>query len=142
MYLPDINVWLAVTFEVHRHHGPAKNWFEAIQDKSIVFCRLTQLGLLCLSTNTTVFAEDALTLDNAWNCYDRFLEDSRIGFILEPLGLDHFFRLFTSDSLYSPKVWNDAYLAAFAVAANAQLVSFDRAFQRYKQLDCVILENL
>jgi hypothetical protein len=100
------------------------------------------LGLLRLSTNVTVFPEDALTLDSAWNCYDRFLEDSRIGFTLEPLGLDHFFRLFTSDSSYSSKVWNDAYLAAFAVAANAQLVSFDRAFQLYKQLDCVILENL
>jgi toxin-antitoxin system PIN domain toxin len=139
MYLPDINVWLAFAFEAHRHHGPAKNWFEAIQDGSIVFCRLTQLGFFRLSTNTAVFAEDALTLDTAWNCFDRFLEDSRIGFILEPLGLDHFFRLFTSDSSYSPKVWNDAYLAAFAVAVKARLVSFDRAFQRYGQLDCVIL---
>ena len=142
MYLPDINVWLAFAFEAHRHHGPAKNWFEASQDSSIVFCRVTQLGFLRLSTNAKVFAEDALTLDNAWNCYDRFLEDSRIGFILEPLGLDHSFRLFTSDSSYSPKVWNDAYLAAFSAAAKARLVSFDRAFERYKQLDCVILDNL
>jgi toxin-antitoxin system PIN domain toxin len=141
MYLPDINVWLALAFEAHKHHGPAKNWFEGIQDDSIAFCRLTQLGFLRLSTNSAVFAEEALSLGNAWDCYDLLLEDSRVEFVLEPLGLDHFFRLFTAGSSWSPKVWNDAYLAAFSLTANVRLVSFDRAFRRYEDLDCSILAD-
>jgi toxin-antitoxin system PIN domain toxin len=139
MYLPDINVWLAFAFEAHKHHSQAKNWFEGIQDNSIAFCRLTQLSFLRLSTNSAVFAEEALTLENAWHCYDSFLEDSRIEFVLEPLGLDHFFRLLTAESSWSPKIWNDAYLAAFSITVNARLVSFDQAFYRYRDLDCLIL---
>ena len=139
MYLPDINVWLALTFEVHSHHSSAKFWFDSIDEESIAFCRLTQLGFLRLATNPAVFAEEALTLPDAWGCFDRFFEDSRIEFTLEPLGLEHFFRRFTSDSSYSPKLWNDAYLAAFSVTGNALLVSFDRAFRRYKPLACLIL---
>ena len=139
MYLPDINVWLALTFEVHSHHSSAKFWFDSIDEESIAFCRLTQLGFLRLATNPAVFAEEALTLPDAWRCFDRFLEDSRIEFTLEPFGIEQSFRRFTSDLSYSPKLWNDAYLAAFSVTGNALLVSFDRAFRRYKPLDCLIL---
>ena len=108
MYLPDINVWLALAFEAHRHHRSARSWFESIQDETIAFCRNTQLGFLRLATNPLVFAEEALTLQDAWGCFDRFLEDSRIEFVLEPLGLEHFFRQYTADPSYSPKIWNDA----------------------------------
>jgi toxin-antitoxin system PIN domain toxin len=97
------------------------------------------LGFLRLATNPTVFEEEALTRLDAWDCFDRFLEDSRIEFTLEPLGMEHFFRRFTTDSSYSPKLLTDAYLAAFSVAGHARLVSFDRAFRRYKPLDCLIL---
>ena len=141
MYLPDTNVWLALTFEAHSHHSSARSWFESIAEDIVAFCRLTQLGFLRLATNPAVFAKEALTLQDAWGCFDRFLKDSRIEFTLEPLGLEHFFRRFTSDSSYSPKLWNDAYLAAFSVTANAHLVSFDRAFQRYKPLECQILSG-
>ncbi|UCF95865.1 MAG: PIN domain-containing protein [Spirochaetaceae bacterium] len=141
MYLPDINVWLALTFEAHSHHPQAKSWFEAIQDDIIMFCRVTQLGFLRLATNPAVFTEEALTSQDAWDCFDRFCEDSRIEFTLEPIGLEHFFRRYTSESSYSPKVWKDAYLAAFAVTSGTRLVSFDKAFQRYEELDCVVLSG-
>jgi hypothetical protein len=47
---------------------------------------LTQLGFVRLATNPRVFAEEALTLPDAWGCFDRFLEDTRIEFGLESLG--------------------------------------------------------
>ncbi len=139
MYLPDINVWLSLSFEAHNHHSWAKSWVESIQDEALTFCRLTHLGFLRLATNPKVFADEVLTLEEAWSCFDHFLEDSRIEFTIEPFGIEQFFRRFTSDSSYSPKVWNDAYLAAFSVTTNARLVSFDKAFQRYKPLDYLIL---
>jgi predicted nucleic acid-binding protein len=29
MLLPDVNVWLALTFDSHIHHPAAKKWFDA-----------------------------------------------------------------------------------------------------------------
>ncbi len=39
----------------------------------------------------------------------------------------------------SPKVWMDAYLAAFAVAGNYQFVTNDKAFRQFEGLDLVML---
>jgi predicted nucleic acid-binding protein len=40
---------------------------------------------------------------------------------------------------FSPKVWNDAYLAAFAQAAAFDLVTFDRAFAQFKGVASTVL---
>jgi predicted nucleic acid-binding protein len=45
----------------------------------------------------------------------------------------------TQQRSFSPKVWNDAYLAAFAQAANFQVATFDRGFAQYQNVRCVIL---
>lgn len=41
----------------------------------------------------------------------------------------------------SPKVWMDAYLAAFAITSGLRFVTFDRDFQKFRTqgLDLVIL---
>lgn len=28
MFLPDVNLWLALAFESHVHHAAARSWFE------------------------------------------------------------------------------------------------------------------
>ena len=53
--LPDINVWLALTFDSHVHHRIAKNWFDGLTDEVCYFCRLTQQGFLRLASNRQVF---------------------------------------------------------------------------------------
>jgi len=35
IYLPDINVWLALAFEVHEHHKTARTWFEKEGEKGL-----------------------------------------------------------------------------------------------------------
>jgi len=62
MLLPDVNVWLALTFDSHIHHPAAKNWFDALSGEVWYFCRMTQQGFLRLATNRTVFGVHALTL--------------------------------------------------------------------------------
>jgi predicted nucleic acid-binding protein len=37
MFLPDINVWLALAFEAHFHHLAAKAWFNALPDDASAF---------------------------------------------------------------------------------------------------------
>ena len=127
-FLPDVNIWLALSSRLHSHHPQAKAWFDSLKDdESILFCRFTQLGLLRLLTTEAVMGDETLTLKKAWHMYDSFVEKSWTEFVQEPHGLDAVFRQFTSAHSASPKTWADAYLAAFAIEADARLVTFDRA---------------
>jgi uncharacterized protein len=141
MLLPDINVWLALSFEVHYHHAAASAWFDKQDDGSCSFCRATQSGFLRLSTNPSVFKNEALTLSAAWNCYDELLQDPRTEFTGEPLGLEHAWRRFSMGNSFSPKIWNDAYLAAFAYSGNYKLVTFDGGFKQYSGIELVLLRE-
>jgi len=138
MYLPDVNVWLALTFDSHVHHLRAKAWFDTLTTQAY-FCRLTQQGFLRLATNPKAFGGDAVTMDEAWRLFDLFLSDGRIAFANEPVGLEALWRSYTSGQSFSPKVWNDAYLAAFAKSADWQLVTCDQAFHRYQAVNLLVL---
>ena len=49
MYLPDINVWLALVFEAHAHHIIVQSWFTKIENKTCAMCRMTpNFFLYCL----------------------------------------------------------------------------------------------
>jgi hypothetical protein len=39
----------------------------------------------------------------------------------------------------SPKLWTDAYLAAFSIAAGYRMVTTDAAFSQFARLDLVLL---
>jgi predicted nucleic acid-binding protein len=100
---------------------------------------MTQQGFLRLATNPKAFATEAVSLRDAWRLYDSFLTDSRILFATEPDNVEAIWRNHTQGRFFSPKVWNDAYLAAFAEAAGIQLVTFDQGFGEYKSNNCTIL---
>lgn len=139
LLLPDVNVWIAMTFDSHPHHPVAKLWFDAITDELIFFCRMTQQGFLRLSTNPKVAEAHALTMTGAWQMYDEYLGDPRIGFAVESQSLESRWRSFSQGGTFSPKVWNDAYLAAFAMAGSYELVTFDKGFARYSGLSHTLL---
>jgi toxin-antitoxin system PIN domain toxin len=139
MFLPDVNLWLALAFKRHVHHAAAKDWFDQVPDASCFYCRLTQQGFLRLATNPKAFAEDAVSLADAWRLYDMFLSDSRVVFAEEPANLEPLWRSYTQGQSFSPKIWNDAFLAAFAKAAMLEMVTFDKAFSQYEDVNCTIL---
>src|SRR5436853_5302264 len=43
-YLPDLNVWLALTWASHLHAKVAAGWFDSLDNDEIQFCRFTQVG--------------------------------------------------------------------------------------------------
>lgn len=137
--IPDVNVWLALTFDSHVHRGVAKTWFDAIEEGLCVFCRTTQQGFLRLSSNASVFGDNALTLNEAWKVYDILQSDPRVSFVDEPTGIEMLWRQYTDKRTASPKVWMDAYLAAFAKICSFDLVTFDRGFFQYSDLRSTIL---
>jgi hypothetical protein len=123
-----VNVWLALAHGIHPHHNAAKAWGVTLGSDSVVyFCRFTQLGLLRLLTNQNAMGDDLLTQSQAWKAFDTLLANPGNRMMDEPHGIDPVFRRHTDRAEASTKQWADAYLAAFAEAANLMLVTFDRA---------------
>lgn len=140
MLLPDINVWLALTFDSHVHHPAAKSWFDGLSnDTHCYFCRLTQIGFLRLATNKSVFGKETLTLLEAWQAYDQYVSDPRIALVNEPAGCEFEWRNYTQGRSFSPQVWNDAYLAGFAKNGGLEIVTFDKGFAKFPNVNCTIL---
>jgi len=135
----DTNVWLALVWGRHSHSEAARDWFDRNEDEQFLFCRFTQLALLRLLTNKSVMGRDVKTMAAAWQIYDQCLTDERIAFLAEPQGIDPKLRTFARGHEASPKLWADAYLAAFASAAGLRVVTFDRAF-RSRPVECLVLE--
>ena len=140
MYLPDINVWIALAFPQHEHYAAARVWFDGSSaGRPWHFCRFAQIGFLRLANNRKVFPQSAVTQDVAWKLYDDFLCQPRIAFAPEPPTLELMWRQFTQLPRFSPNTWNDAYLAAFAKAGGYEIVTFDNGFTQYPGLLCTIL---
>ncbi len=71
--------------------------------------------------------------------YDILQGDPRVSFIDEPVGIEVVWRQFTDSQTAPPKVWMDAYLAAFAKSGNLDLVSFDRGLLQFADIRSTIL---
>ena len=73
-----------------------------------------------------------MTNAEAWQTYEAFLADDRIAMASnEPTGLEANWKRFASTGKSSPKLWMDAYLAAFAMSAGLQLVTIDSDFRQF-----------
>jgi len=138
-HLPDINVWIALTFSAHPHHQQAATWFGKQATGSCSFCRMTQQGYLRLISNAKIFGDDAQTLPKAWKSFDTLMSDERVMFRAAPDTVEQEWRLLTGKKQFSAKIWNDAFLAAFAKQGGLKLVTFDKGFRRYSGLSLTLL---
>jgi len=127
---PDINVWIALTYEGHAHHSNAAAWFATLsEDATLAFCRFTQLGLLRLLTAEAVMSDEVMTQPQAWVAYDQWLQDPRVELVEEPAEIEIRFRALTRLRQPATKDWADSYLAAFAAVGQLTLVTFDRGLR-------------
>ncbi|WP_168207617.1 TA system VapC family ribonuclease toxin [Microlunatus elymi] len=143
-YVPDTNVWLALTVAVHGKHLACRDWIQSIGDTdSIAFCRATRQSLLRLLTTAAVLKPydlPPLSNEQAWATYDLFTSDSRISLAEEPAEIDQDWRIRSSRPDPSPKLWMDSYLAAFAKATAATFVTTDQAFRQWADLEVAIID--
>lgn len=145
MNLCDANIWLALALSRHVHHGKARRWLQSVAEPhSVFFCRATQQTLLRLLTNSSVLApygNPPLTNAHAWKAYEAFAADDRIALrIDEPPQLESRWEQLAARDTASPKLWMDAYLAAFAITGGLRLVTTDIAFRQFAGLDHLVLE--
>ncbi len=145
MIIPDTNVWIALIVSAHPHHRSVASWFDSIDEPDTVrFCRVTQRSTLRLLTTTAIHAphgDAPLSNKDAWLVYQQALSDDRIGSLVsEPHGIEPIWQRLSTRGAASPKLWMDSYLAAFAIAAGMTLVTIDKAFRQFRELDLHLIE--
>src|SRR4029079_19705089 len=112
---PDINVWVALTYEGHVHHATAAAWFAQLHEGvELAFCRFTQLGLLRLLTTAAAMGDEVMTQPQAWAAYDHWLQHPRVTLVDEPPAIETRLRALTRRRHPATKDWADSFLAAFA----------------------------
>ena len=137
--LPDVNVWVALHHQRHHHHLTTLDWFKGLHEQRLlVFCRQTQLGLFRLLTTAAVMGDETITQHQCWTIYRKWIVGGRAVQQPEPAGIDSAFRARTLATEPAPKTWMDAYLAAFAETARLTLVTFDKALAA-KAKDAILL---
>ncbi|MDT7817595.1 MAG: uncharacterized protein QOJ51_4979 [Acidobacteriaceae bacterium] len=131
IYLPDVNVWIALTSNRHVHHPIATEWLQGIEQDYVAFCRVSELGFLRLLTNGHVMGNDVLSATQAWRIYDEWRADGRVIFLSERTNFSEQWRQLGNQISGGPNAWTDAYLAAFAGDCNATVITLDRTFRSH-----------
>lgn len=142
MILVDTSVWVPLILSEHQFSGVARAWMaEVDQPGEAAFCRATQQSVLRLLTTAAVFIpyERPLTNAQAWAAYHALVADERVSFVQEPPDVEAHWARLTSRVTASPKLWMDAYLAAFSIAGGYQFVTTDLAFKQHEGLDLLVL---
>lgn len=133
----DSNVWLALTFSAHPHHPLAKGIFaEASAEYPACFCRATQQSFLRLATTPvilTAYGADGFTHRDAAKLIQTLSGLSAVSTLEEPSDLESRWLELARLPSASPKVWMDAYLAAFAIRHETEFVTLDRDFQNFEK---------
>ena len=145
MKLLNVNIWVAVSVDTHSTHRSALDWLAGEDEaSSLCFCRVTQQRFIRLLTTSVVmkgYGYEPYGNSQSWSAYEDFISDPRIVFAPEPPGLDETWKSLALRKKPSPKLWMDAYLAAFAIRSGFQLVSEDKAFSQFKGLDFHLIEG-
>jgi toxin-antitoxin system PIN domain toxin len=130
--LIDANVWLPILHAGHSHHTDATAWWDRQSEASCCWCRPIQQTILRLLTNRTVMGEGILSPEEAWLVWEKLILDERVAFLpLEPVGIDAAWQRNIAGRAATPKLWMDAYLAAWAQSGRLSFVTFDSGFKNY-----------
>ncbi len=131
----DTSVWLAAIFEQHPFHRIGRQALrQATSAQPAVFCRATQQSVLRLMSTAGIaksYGEPPLTNQGALMTLDALQALPQVAWRDEPPGVFGLWRTLAALDIASPKVWMDAYLAAFAIAGGLRMVTLDRDFKNF-----------
>ncbi len=71
--------------------------------------------------------------DDAFDLLDRFMASPLTAYRDEPVELLPLWRRLAKSSTAAPRLWMDAYLAAFAIADDLTLITLDKDFASFEQ---------
>ncbi|MCH7615303.1 MAG: PIN domain-containing protein [Nitrospinae bacterium] len=139
--LCDVNVLVALLHARHVHSVRAVAWLEQqAQQGSVFVCRMAQMGALRILTNRQWLKEEVMNAAEFWRGWEMLLSDDRFTMINEPDNLEMMWKKITKPFPKGQIAGTDTYFAAFATAIGHRLVTFDRGFRQYSQLDVDLLK--
>lgn len=131
----DTNVWIAAIFTTHPFHKLAQQFVQqATSAEPAVFCRSTQQNFLRLASTPALlkaYGAEGLTNRDALVALDALQALPQVCLRDEPPGVSALWRAMASRATASPKVWMDAYLAAFAIGGGLRMVTLDADFKHF-----------
>jgi len=136
-YLIDANLWVAATFERHPHHGLVNGFFSqhTSPEQPAHLCRATEQSWLRLITTSALqrnYDSPVISNRDAVNLFEKTVALPNVSWTAaEPEGLGTLWHHLASLPTASPKVWMDAYLAAFAIGHDLEFVTLDGDFKRF-----------
>jgi toxin-antitoxin system PIN domain toxin len=134
--LYDSGVWLALVFSSHPHHAAVKSAHSKASSRNpACFCRATQQSFLRLITTPAIqraYGAGGLTNNDALRIRGSLLGRPEIRYRDEPPGFEKLWHDLAAMDSASPKVWMDAYLAAFAIRHGITLTTLDNDFRNFE----------
>lgn len=131
----DSNIWLAAVFPNHPFHSlAALALLQATALEPAVFCRATEQSFLRLASTPVIwkfYGAEGFTNRDALAALRVLQALPQVTVQSEPPGTVNLWHSFAGLSSASPKVWMDAYLAAFAKSGNLCMVTLDRDFNNF-----------
>jgi hypothetical protein len=130
--LVDVNVLLPIALSEHPLRSAAVEWWDEAEAGSAVLCLPVRMAVLRLLTNRAVMGDDVLQPDKAWRVWAGFAHDDRtVERYAYPDGLDGMWLANVVGRKPTPKLWTDAWLAAFAECCDLEMITFDRGFNQF-----------
>ena len=127
---------MAASFPRHPFHEVAQDELHRASPRApAVFCRATQQSFLRLVSTPHVFQAyqpEIVTNRSAWVAFEKLCARPGIAIVDEPPGTVALWQRFAARDAASPKVWMDAYLAAFAISGGLEFLTLDRDFKVYE----------
>ena len=133
--LPDLNVWLALSWPGHSHHRQAVHYWEQQAADQVLFCTVTALGLVRMVSQPKLMGVAVKNAVEASALLDALCQQPGVQ-VAEPEhnGWEVFHQLLRGAELPA-RLCTDAHLGALAIANGWRLVSFDRDFERFEGLE-------
>ena len=137
--LPDLNVWLALTWPAHSHHRQAVQYWEQQAADQVLFCTVTALGLVRLVCQPKLMGTAVRNAAEASALLEALCQQPGVRLAKpEHTGWEVFHQLLRGGRIPA-RLCTDAHLAALAIANGWRLVSFDRDFERFAGLERLLL---
>lgn len=136
----DVNVVFSLVNARHGHHKRVCKWMDNLeQGTQLAICRVVQMALIRLLSNKSAMRGDPLSLPEAWKLYASLIKDPSFCFLPEPARFQPCWIELCQSYGASPKVVNDAYLAAIAITLEKPLVTLDKDFRNFQGLKTQLL---
>lgn len=122
--LLDVNLLLALLWENHEQHEPARRWFQSVTE--FATCPVGQLGFVRISSHPMLGY--GLTPEQAFAVLRRLLADARHRFVPDNVSCDD--RVLLTERITGPNQVTDHYLAALARRHGMTVATFDEPLSR------------